>query len=131
MISDYLIALLDWCKVKIFLWNRRSNIFFKEGEVWWCSIGINVGVEILGKGKRFERPVLIFKKFDQNSFLGIPLTTQLKDGTWYVPTVLRGKIGRAVLNQIRIFDKRRLINEIGTISNENFLEIRKALFNLL
>jgi mRNA interferase MazF len=123
-------ALLDWCKVKLFLWDKKSDVQFKEGEVWWCSVGINVGVEILGKGKDFERPILIFRKFGQNSFLGIPLTTQLKNGTWYVPTTVRGKEGRAALNQMRVFDKRRLINKIGVFGGENFLEIKKALLNL-
>jgi mRNA interferase MazF len=130
MIFDYLMALLDWCKVKLFLWDKKSDVQFKEGAVWWCSVGVNVGVEILGKGKNFERPILIFKKFGQNSFLGIPLTTQLKNGTWYVSTIVREKEGRAALNQIRVFDKKRLINKIGTLGSENFLEIKMAFLNL-
>ena len=31
----------------------------KEGEVWWCSVGENVGVEINGKHSLFLRPVLV------------------------------------------------------------------------
>jgi hypothetical protein len=35
--------------------------FFKEREIWWCALGINIGVEIDGKNGAYERPVLIFK----------------------------------------------------------------------
>ena len=42
---------------------------FKEGELWWCSIGINVGVEIFGKGPDAVRPVVIFKKINKFLFL--------------------------------------------------------------
>lgn len=30
-----------------------------EGEVWWCGVGANVGVEISGKGKRHSRPARV------------------------------------------------------------------------
>ena len=48
---------------------------FKEGKLWWCSIGMNIGVESTGKGERFTRPIIL-KKFNTNSFIGIPLTTR-------------------------------------------------------
>jgi mRNA-degrading endonuclease toxin of MazEF toxin-antitoxin module len=43
---------------------------------------------------------------------------------------VREKEGRAALNQIRVFDKKRLINKIGTLGSENFLEIKMAFLNL-
>jgi len=30
-------------------------IYFRVGEVWWCNVGMNVGVEQNGKGKAFSR----------------------------------------------------------------------------
>jgi mRNA interferase MazF len=33
--------------------------FAKEGEVWWCNCGENIGSEIYGKGKKFLRPFAI------------------------------------------------------------------------
>ena len=45
---------------------------------------MNVGEEVIGKGNKFTRPILIFRKFTSNSFLGLPLTKQEKKGTWYV-----------------------------------------------
>ena len=55
------------------LWNsEKQNIdrkflkdfYFSEREIWWCSVGINVGVEVNGKNSKFERPVLVLKKFN-------------------------------------------------------------------
>lgn len=34
--------------------------YISEGEVWWASLGENVGFEINGHSKDFTRPVLIF-----------------------------------------------------------------------
>ena len=76
MVRNYFLVFLDWCRVHILLRESDLRVLFKEGEVWWCSVGLNVGEEEFGKGERFVRPVLIFKKFTQNSFLGIPLTGQ-------------------------------------------------------
>ena len=55
-----------------------------DGEVWWVAVGENVGVEINGKSKYFSRPVLIFKKLSHLGFMGIPLSTQVHSGSWYV-----------------------------------------------
>lgn len=79
---------------------------FKEGELWWCYLGMNIGAEIYGKGSGFTRPVLIFKKLDTDLFLGMPLTSKLKDGSWYVPIKYNEKEGRAILIQIHTLDRR-------------------------
>src|SRR3989344_2420314 len=36
--------------------------FPKEGEVWMCSLGRNIGFEQNGSGDNFSRPILIIKK---------------------------------------------------------------------
>ena len=76
---------LEWIKLKEKLHESEYKIpLFKEGEVWWCALGENVGIEMNGKSKDFTRPVLIFKKLSREGFLGIPMSTKLKEGTWYV-----------------------------------------------
>jgi mRNA interferase MazF len=112
----YIIALLDWSKVLVFLYGKDKKVLFKEDEIWWCSIGMNVGVEIYGKGNKFARPVLIFKKFDGDSFLGLPLTSKTKEGTWHMPIHSGGGDGTVLLAQARVFDARRLIKKIGMIN---------------
>jgi mRNA interferase MazF len=129
MLQNYFLALLDWWKINVLLSGSTSTRLFKEAEIWWCSIGINVGVEIFGKGPDFARPVIIFKKFNAHSFLGIPLTTQLKEGVWYIPISFSGKERRAILSQIRVFDARRLLRKIGTLAGDDFQNIQNRFIN--
>jgi mRNA interferase MazF len=109
----------------VVLGEKQTAPTFKEGEIWWCSIGMNIGREVFGKGKDFARPVFVFKKLDRDSFLAIPLTTQQKSGSWYVPIFYNGVESRAILSQIRILDKKRLIKQIGTLSYKNSRYIKE------
>jgi mRNA interferase MazF len=121
MIIDHFLQLLDWWQKAVVIDNRPASPTFKEGEIWWCSIGMNIGREIFGKGKDFARPIIIFKKIGSDSFLAIPLTTQIKNGSWYVP-IWSGDIEcRALLSQIRVLDEKRLINKVGTLNHYNFI----------
>lgn len=129
MLQNYFLTLLDWLKITVRLRGRKREPLFKEGEIWWCSIGMNIGVEIFGKGQRFTRPVIIFKKFNKNAFLGIPLTSQLKTGKWYAPIIHGEKTDTALLAQIRVMDSKRLIERMETIGDDGFEEIRKSFLN--
>ena len=40
-------------------------LIFHEREIWWCSIGVNLGDEQDGKNELFERPVLVVRKFNR------------------------------------------------------------------
>ena len=117
-------------------WNsKKKNIdkhttsnFFHEREIWWCSLGINIGFEQDGKGEVFERPVVIIKKFNNNCFLGVPLTTKEKQGKYYYNL---GEVGgvnaTAVLSQIKFYDAKRLTNKIETLPYTDYDKIIKAL----
>ena len=128
---DYLEYFKNWFKIKVFLWEKDSTrIVFKQGDIWWCSVGMNVGEEIFGKGEKFTRPILIFKKFTGNSFLALPLTSKEKTGSWYVKISLRDRISRVMLNQARIIDKKRLTNKIGTLDDTDFKKVKEAFKSL-
>ena len=59
--------IIEWSKKKIEINNsNKYPRFFKEREIWWASIGSNVGSEEDGKNNDFERPVLILKKFNKD-----------------------------------------------------------------
>lgn len=56
---------IDWFQLKIRIdTHEHKPPFFKDGEIWWCSIGENIGGEISGKGTYFRRPVLVLRKLD-------------------------------------------------------------------
>ena|SRR3989344_8869742 len=119
---------LEWIGIKERLHTAEHKPpFFREGELWWCHVGENVGNEINGKGERFTRPVYIFKKYDRYSFLGLPLTTKDKSGTWYVRIVFQHKKPQTiVLSQGRVFDYRRLKEKMGEAGKSERQEINQA-----
>jgi mRNA-degrading endonuclease toxin of MazEF toxin-antitoxin module len=122
---EYFLALLRWLQIKILLVSNERNILFHEGEIWWCSIGLNIGEEEFGKGPEFRRPVLIFKKFTNHSFFGIPLTGSAKTGSWYIPIHLHGRRSSLMLNQGKIFDGKRLQRKMVRLRSGQCEEIRQ------
>lgn len=82
---------------------------FKECEVWWCQIGANIGVELIGKGKNFTRPVLIIKKYNKRQFFGALMTSSPNDNGFHFLISKEGeKISKVCLSQLRTFDAKRL-----------------------
>ncbi|MEA2018463.1 MAG: type II toxin-antitoxin system PemK/MazF family toxin, partial [Campylobacterota bacterium] len=70
-------------------------------------VGVNVGFEQDGD-KSFLRPVLVYKKFNKHVFLGIPLTSQIKDNKFhYEFEYTDSKRSFAILSQLKLFDIKR------------------------
>jgi len=111
---------------------ENENKLYHEREVWWCSLGVNVGFEQDGTGTDSERPVLVLKGFSKQVCLVMPLTTSEKKNPYHVAL---GKVNDrnafAIISQIRLIDTKRLINKIGFIEHKIFEKIRKAAKDLL
>ncbi len=118
-------------------WNDRkkvlhkldaSQVYFRERQIWWCKIGLNVGYEQDGKDSWFERPVLILRKFNQFAFIGVPLSTSIENSRfrYRFNFGIDNPENVALISQIRFFDGKRLNMKIGTCSKKDFSEIRKA-----
>ena len=122
---NFIELIKNWLKLKIMLWQKESKVVFKQGEIWWCSLGFNIGEEIFGKGDKFTRPVLIYKKFTSNSFLGLPLTTHGKKGSWYVEVKVKKEMQYVLLNQARILDKKRLTTKLGSMTIVDYQKVKK------
>lgn len=86
-----------------------------------------MGYEEDGKNNDFSRPVLIIKKFSKKLFLGIPLTTKIKEHPLYHKIHFKGKEQSAMLLQVKILDSKRLTDKMGQISSDQFGEIKTAL----
>ncbi len=108
-----------------------SNLFFKEKEVWFCSIGKNIGSEQNGKHELFERPVLIFKKFNNNTFLGFPLTSKIRDPLFHFRLGGPNEDSFIILSQIRLFDRKRLNRKLNTITNREYYSILKSFIKIM
>jgi mRNA interferase MazF len=100
---------------------------FQEREIWWRSIGLNVGHEENGKNEFFNRPILVVRKFNQHIFLGIPLTSKTKDNKFYYQIHFKGKNQSAMLSQIRTIDSRRLTHRMGKITRDQLEDVRRRI----
>lgn len=109
----------------------QMNVYYAEREIWWCSVGINIGVEINGKNSKFERPVLILKKFNGLMLWVLPLTTKDKSKSIYYVRVERPTIAWVSLTQIKSISSLRLLRKVCTLSNEDFIRINLSIINLL
>ena len=115
-------------------WNERkikldANIAFlhpKEREIWWCSIGVNVGSEVYGKGESYTRPVLVINAEGSESFVGIPLTSNIKSKKYAcIIKTDDNTLHTALIYQVRNFDKRRLTAKMYTLSIEEYRKVQE------
>jgi mRNA interferase MazF len=121
-----------WNKIKQSVNEKTGDVFFKEREVWWTSLGQNIGHEENGKNENFERPVVVLKRLDKNLFLGIPLTSKNKNQFYKFFVGYNKNISQyAIWTQIRVLSTRRLIRKEGVISREYFVQLRAILKNFL
>lgn len=122
-----------WNQTKKQTENKLDNqsFYFYEREVWWCTIGVNLGVEVDGKNTDFERPVLIVKKFNGLMFWGIPLTSKSKDNPYVIKVEHELGASFAVISQLRLFSSKRILRKIGMINERSFLEVKDTLKNSL
>ena len=121
----------NWHVLKIEIENKKNEKFFNNREIWWCSIGENIGHEEDGKNNLYERPVLIFRKFNKNIFIGIPLTTKYKENDFQYSFKTNNIESSAILSQTRLLSSKRLIRKISKISIYDFNNIKKAFINLI
>ncbi|MBQ6127564.1 type II toxin-antitoxin system PemK/MazF family toxin [Candidatus Saccharibacteria bacterium] len=120
----------QWIDLKSRLHFGASSPKISEGDIWWCGCGENVGVEINGKSSRFSRPVLIMKKLSSQGFMGIPLTSQKKTGSWYAKFVFLDKEQFAAVCQARVMSSSRLYSKIGQIPLSDLSIVKRAFIDL-
>jgi len=122
----------EWNQLKKRLDSKTKKVIVpKEREVYWVSIGENIGNEQNGKGEVFSRPVIIIKRFSRNMFFGIPLSTKIKEGSFFYNFTFLEKPSNALIVQGRLFDTKRLENRLGMISKDDFEKIKNNLKGLL
>lgn len=116
----------DWNNKKIKIDSYSKFKHPKEKEIWWCRIGLNVGSEVFGKGKEYTRPVLIVNAEGSESFIGIPLTSNIKNKKYACILETKDKIlHTALVYQVRSFDKRRLKKKIYDLDDIEYSKVQK------
>ena len=121
-------------------WNNKKKIInnsielklYHSRDVWWCTLGVNIGFEQDGDDEDFERPVLVLKGLSKNTCLIAPLTTSKNENKNRIPIgIIDGKEAQAIISQIKVIDTKRFINKIAVVDIETFEQIRKSIRNLI
>ncbi len=106
---------------------------FNERDIWFCYLGLNIGFEQDGSPEEFMRPVLIFKKFNNETFWAIPMTKSQKvrspnsDKYYYHFSFVEGIMSAVILSQLRLIDARRLSRRIGRMAEAEFEKLKEKL----
>lgn len=126
-----------WNEFKKNLQKSERSVYAYPREVWWCSLGINLGSETNGKNENFERPVLVVRVYNKEMMLVIPLTSREKQDKFHFSIPVRSvdsitgieetKNAYVKLTQARVISSKRLARKIDTIPEEFFDGVREAL----
>jgi len=112
--------------------NERYPIGYKERDIWFCSVGENVGFEEDGKKEAFGRPVLILRVFNKQFCHVVLLSKTGKRSKFYYAFDGRtGRVSVALLSQSRAIDSSRLVRKIGVAGSGDFGLIKEKIKELL
>ena len=123
--SDYIKKFDEWNALQKKVNSKTPIVHFKKRQIWWASIGVNVGTEMDGKNGNFERPVLVIKKISATSAFVVPLTSTIREeDERLVSYQIKDKKYSASISQARPIDTRRFIRRINSkMSNKDFVKI--------
>ena len=107
--------------------------YFKEREIWWCALGVNVGVEVEtdGKNDNFERPVLIVKRFNRDMIWIVPITSTSGDRRFYFPIKYGNNNRWLILSQLKTVSSKRPLRKIDFLSLDDFVKVSQAISSFL
>lgn len=120
----------QWHLLKLAIDRKDHWPFFREGEIWWCSLGANIGIEEDGKHARFERPILVFHKFNKEMFWALPMTSSIPHGQYDRTLLFKNQPRTILFSQIRTLSAKRLIRKIGKLHQEQFATLISYFKNL-
>ena len=117
----------SWNKKKKSINLKSKNIFCNQREIWWCSIGLNVGSEEDGKNELFERPVLIVDVFNRDMLRIVPLTSKNKIDLFHVQITYNDRFGSAIISQMKTISSKRLSRKLCRLDTIQFDEVRRKI----
>lgn len=121
-----------WINQKKQIHDSVKKLFCNERDIWWAYLGANVGCEQDGKNGDFVRPVLVLRKFNNQVFLAVPLSTQIKPcNKYYVRIDHGGKAVSSVISQVRLLDTKRLKRKMYRLDKEQYEFIRNRVIKMI
>ncbi len=113
----------SWNKLKKIIDKKSDNLGVNEREIWWMSLGLNIGIEIDGKNNQYERTALVLRKFNKQMTWVLPITSKMKSDKFHYKFIFDKNEYFVVLTQIRTVSTKRFVRKVGTISNDDFKSI--------
>jgi mRNA interferase MazF len=121
-------------KIPLYFYDKkaqRATYRFKAGEIWYCSVGVNIGTEICGKNDNFERPVLIIHKSGRH-FIALPLTSQKPNNQFFYYDISytfdqKNVESYVLTNQPKSFDVLRLSRKVRRLNDIEFEKVKQKL----
>lgn len=113
----------QWNEVKKKINANKSTKYPSAGKIYWCSVGLNIGSEVYGKGEEFFRPVLVINAFKNGIFFGVPLSSKIRHKTGFMFHKFKDNKGKkqvALLGQARSFDAKRIKNYRCSLDQKDF-----------
>ena len=105
--------------------NSVSRVFYAHPrEIWWCSLGVNIGAEIDGKHENFERPVIVMKVYNKETLVVLPLTTIEKNDQFHHLITTPERNVWVKLTQTRVISPKRLLRKLDLL-DDAFFEVLK------
>lgn len=126
---EILEKIIQWTKLKCRIQAAPERVlYFKEREIWWASIGANIGSEQNGKNDLFERPTLILKTlYGGNLLLVAPIRSGGRRGDYYFRTEYENRIQSVIFSQIRVISSKRLVRKLRVMPLEEFARAKEHL----
>jgi mRNA-degrading endonuclease toxin of MazEF toxin-antitoxin module len=118
-------------KKRLQISEKAKDFYFSEREIWWCSLGVNLGFEQDGKNDLFERPVLIIRTFNKEVLWIVPLTSKHKKNKYYYDFDYKGKSQAVILSQVKLISSKRLLRKIWTFPEKDFKKIKELIADFL
>lgn len=121
-----------WNSLKKNIQSSDPEIICNEREVWWCSLGLNIGHEQDGKNEMFERPMLIIRKFSKSDCLCVPFTTSSKKNPFHVAVPSFNTNVSAIVSQVKLISTKRFLRKIDNpVGRKDFRRVKEALHKII
>jgi mRNA-degrading endonuclease toxin of MazEF toxin-antitoxin module len=131
-LQELLKIFVSWTKLKVKIHLSERIVYPKVREIWWTSIGQNIGVEINGKNENFERPVLVIKVFNVYSALVVPISSTIKQDKYCIQFInMDGQENVIKMSQIRSMSTKRFIRKVGDLKIEDFEKVKDSFRSFL
>ena len=120
-----------WNKIKKSVDDGENKLYI-ERDIWWCSLGVNVGFEQDGSGESYRRPVVVVRGLSRQMCMVVPLTTSPKKNKHRLKLgkVIGDKSSSAIVSQLRLVDTKRFVRKVGMLEKEKFAKLKNAVRDL-